>query len=116
MEKALERIYKMKFESVYPLYVAKVERKGRTLVELNEVLSWLTGFENPNEVKGEFGKLLSTIEFHPEAKLITGVVCGVRVENIEDPILKKVRLMDKIVDELAKGKSIEKIKRKQNCG
>ncbi|MCL2112558.1 MAG: DUF2200 domain-containing protein [Streptococcaceae bacterium] len=107
----LERIYKMKWEAVYPLYVAKIERKGRTVAELDEVLSWLTGCEEPSALTGTFEGLLSEKAFNPKADLIKGVICGVRVEEIQDPLIKKIRQMDKLVDELAKGKKIEKILR-----
>lgn len=104
-----DRIYKMTFESVYPLWLAKVERKGRSQAELDEILTWLTGYSVPSEVKGAFEKLFKNHDFHSQASLIKGVICGVRVEDIEDPIVQKVRYIDKIVDELAKGKKIEKI-------
>jgi hypothetical protein len=106
----------MSFGSVYPLYLAKVEKKGRTQDELDEVIRWLTGFS-----EGELRRHIddgTTLEdffayarLNPDAKLITGVVCGVRVEEIGDPLMQKIRYLDKLVDELAKGKAIEKVLR-----
>ncbi len=111
-----ERFAQMKFSTVYPLYLAKVERKGRTKAELHQVIQWLTGF---NEV--EIGQLItSNVSFalffdkatlHPNASLITGVICGYRVEEIENPLTQQVRYLDKLVDELAQGKKMEKILR-----
>lgn len=106
-----ERVKQMKFETVYPLYLAKVEKKGRTKEELDEVLTWLTGYTNPSQLTGSLGQLIENQPFNDHAPLITGVICGVRVEEIEDNFMKKLRYMDKVVDELAKGKSLEKIKR-----
>jgi len=106
-----ERVKQMKFETVYPLYLAKVEKKGRTKEELDEVLTWLTGYTNPSQLTGSLGQLIENQPFNDNAPLITGVICGVRVEEIEDKFMKKLRYMDKVVDELAKGKSLEKIKR-----
>ncbi|WP_276420343.1 DUF2200 domain-containing protein [Lactococcus garvieae] len=106
-----ERVKQMKFETVYPLYLAKVEKKGRTKEELDEVLTWLTGYTNPSQLTGSLGQLIENQPFNDNAPLITGVICGVRVEEIEDNFMKRLRYMDKVVDELAKGKSVEKIKR-----
>jgi len=106
-----ERVKQMKFETVYPLYLAKVEKKERTKEELDEVLTWLTGYTNPSQLTGSLGQLIENQPFNDNAPLITGVICGVRVEEIEDNFMKKLRYMDKVVDELAKGKSLEKIKR-----
>lgn len=112
----MHRIFAMSFASVYPLYVAKVERKGRTRAELDEVLRWLTGFDEA-ELQGHIAArttmqdLFDAARLHPNAPRITGVVCGVRVESIEDPLMQKIRYMDKLVDELAKGKALEKILR-----
>lgn len=111
----LERIYSYSWKSIYQLYVQKIERKGRSIQELNEILSWLTGYDekglhqqmDANKNLKDF--LVESPAFHPNSTKITGVICGYRVEEIEDPILQKIRYMDKIVDELAKGKSIEKI-------
>jgi hypothetical protein len=106
----------MKFSSVYPLYLNKVERKGRTQAELDQVISWLTGFDEKQllqTIKDElsFEAFFQKAKLHPNAHLITGVICGYRVEEIENPLTQKVRYLDKIVDELAKGKKMEKILR-----
>lgn len=111
-----KRVYAMPFSSIYPLYMAKVERKGRTTAELDEVIRWLTGFED-RELRAHIDGDTSLEEFfdastlNPNADLITGVICGIRVENIEDPLMQRIRYMDKIVDELAKGKALPKILR-----
>ncbi len=115
--KQAERVAKMTFASVYPHYVNKVERKGRTIAELHEVIEWLTGF-NEKKIKQLVDSKTTFAEFFDQAKLnanaglIKGLICGYRVEDIEDPFMQKVRYMDKIVDELAKGKTMEKILRK----
>ena len=106
----------MEFASVYPLYVAKVERKGRTRAELDEVILWLTGFDEPTLRRHiadgtTFEKFFAEAPMNPNASLITGVVCGIRVENIEDPLMQQIRYLDKLVDELAKGKAMEKVLR-----
>jgi len=111
-----ERMAKMIFGSVYPLYLAKVERKGRTREELNQVITWLTGFTNDQlqdliAQKVNFESFFSQASLHPNAPLITGLICGYRVEEIENPLTQKVRYLDKLVDELAKGKKMEKILR-----
>ncbi len=113
----LERVYRMKFSSVYPLYVAKAERKQRTKDEVDRIIRWLTGYTAAGLAK----QIRREVDFetffaeapalHPNTKLITGVVCGVRVESVEDPVLQKVRWLDKLIDELAKGRSLEKILR-----
>ena len=111
-----ERIAKMKFSSVYPLYLAKVEKKGRTKEELDQVVSWLTGFDN-NKVQElinegvNFETFFQQATMHPNAHLITGLICGYRVEEIEHTLTQQVRYLDKLVDELAKGKKMEKILR-----
>lgn len=111
------RIFGMPFARIYPLYVNKVERKGRTVAELDEVLTWLTGYDEAGlraavdsgvDMRGFFDEAPS---LNPNVDLITGVVCGVRVEDVEDPLMQKIRWMDKLVDELAKGKKMEKILR-----
>jgi len=110
------RLERMAFAAVYPLYVQKVERKGRTKDELDEVLRWLTGYEQ-HELEHHIAASTPLPEFfeqsslNPNASLITGVVCGVRVETIEDPFMQKLRYMDKLVDELAKGKAMAKVLR-----
>jgi len=111
-----EKIARMKFSSVYPLYLVKVERKGRTKEELDQVITWLTGFNEKEllqTIKDElsFEAFFDKAQLHPNAHLITGVICGYRVEEIENPLTQKVRYLDKIVDELAKGKKMEKILR-----
>ena len=112
-----ERVYRMAFATVYPLYVAKVERKGRTKEELHTVIHWLTGYTE----KGLQKVLDTNVDFrtffaeapklNPNVHLITGVICGYRVEDIEDPLMQQIRYLDKLVDELAKGRAMEKILR-----
>src|SRR4029077_5219643 len=111
-----ERFAKMTFASVYPLYLAKVERKGRTKDELHQVIKWLTGFDNKKlqELIKEnvtFETFFKRASLNPNAGLITGVICGYRVEEIEDTLTQQVRYLDKLVDELAKGRKMEKILR-----
>lgn len=112
-----ERIAKMTFASVYPHYVNKVERKGRSKEELHEVIQWLTGFgeQELNELiatKTTFENFFETAKLNPNAILIKGLICGYRVEEIENPLVRNVRYLDKLVDELAKGKKMESILRK----
>lgn len=112
-----ERIAKMTFASVYPHYVAKVEKKGRTVEELHQVIDWLTGFNSKKlqeqiDQKVTFETFFKNASVNPNAKLITGVICGYRVEEIENKLTQQVRYLDKLVDELAKGKNIEKICRR----
>lgn len=111
-----ERIAKMTFSSVYPHYVAKVEKKGRTKEELHQVIEWLTGFDDHLLKKHiddnvTFEELFQHATLNPNAHLITGVICGYRVEDIENPLTQKARYLDKLVDELARGKKMEKILR-----
>jgi len=111
-----ERIAKMIFASVYPLYLAKVEKKGRTKEELHQAITWLTGFNNEAlksliEKKVTFETFFGLASLNPNADLITGVICGYRVEEIENPLTRRVRYLDKLVDELAKGRKMEKILR-----
>lgn len=111
-----ERIAKMSFASVYPMYVQKVEKKGRTEEELHQVIEWLTGFDDEKlqELMGEnvtFETFFQRATLNPNAHLITGVICGYRVEEIENPLTQKARYLDKLVDELAKGRKMEKILR-----
>jgi hypothetical protein len=111
-----QRFAKMTFASVYPLYVTKVEKKGRTKEELHQVITWLTGFDNKKLaelIKGDenFDEFFQQATLNLNAHLITGVICGYRVEEIENPLTQKVRYMDKLVDELAKGRKMEKILR-----
>ncbi|MCE2497296.1 MAG: DUF2200 domain-containing protein [Flavobacteriales bacterium] len=110
------KIAEMKFGSVFPHYVKKVERKGRTKEELLEVIHWLTGFQSADleklsKDKVTFKEFFERATLNPNADLITGSICGYKIQEIETPLTKKVRFLDKIVDELAKGKAVEKIKR-----
>jgi hypothetical protein len=111
-----ERFAKMTFASVYPLYVTKVEKKGRTKEELLQVIEWLTGF-NKKQLQDQidkqvtFEKFFQNATLNTNARLITGVICGYRIEEIENPLTKKLRYLDKLVDELAKGRKMEKILR-----
>ena len=111
-----QRIANMTFGSVYPHYVAKVEKKGRTREELHEVITWLTGYDQKKlqqliDKKVTFSEFFGQAKLHPNASLITGVICGYRVEDIKEPLTQQVRYLDKLVDELAKGKKMEKILR-----
>ncbi|MBI5471939.1 MAG: DUF2200 domain-containing protein [Ignavibacteriae bacterium] len=111
-----QRIAQMTFASVYPMYVAKVEKKGRTKKELHQVIEWLTGFDNKKlqeliKANVTFEIFFRQASLNPNAHLITGVICGYRVEEIKDPLTQQVRYLDKLVDELAKGRKIEKILR-----
>jgi hypothetical protein len=112
----MSRIFTTSFASVYPHYVAKVERKGRTKAELDQVIEWLTGFDE-SALDGHlaagttFEGFFADARLNPHASLITGVVCGVRVEQVDDPLMQKIRYLDKLVDELAKGKSMDRILR-----
>jgi hypothetical protein len=111
------RIFAMPFASVYPMYVQKATRKGRTQDEVDRVILWLTGYDQAGlqrqiDARADFETFFAQAPgMHPNSALITGVVCGVRVEDVADPLMKKIRLLDKLVDELAKGKAIEKILR-----
>jgi hypothetical protein len=111
-----QRMAKMTFASVYPLYIAKVEKKGRTKDELHQVIEWLTGFDNKKiqqliKENVTFETFFQRASVNPNAKFITGVICGYRIEEIENPLTKQVRYLDKLVDELAKGRPMEKILR-----
>jgi hypothetical protein len=111
------RIYKMSFASVYPLYVAKAEKKGRTKAEVDTIICWLTGYgkeqlESQIESETDFETFFADApELNPARELIKGVVCGVRVEEVEEPTMREIRYLDKLIDELAKGKKMEKILR-----
>lgn len=111
-----QRLKNMTFSSIYPLYVEKIEKKGRTIEEMHTIIHWLTGY-TPEQIKNMRQDDTSLEDFflraniNPRAELIKGTICGYKIEEIEDPFLKKVRYLDKIVDELAKGKAIEKIMR-----
>jgi hypothetical protein len=111
------RIYTMAFSKVYPLYIKKVERKGRTKAEVDRIICWLTGY-TPAQLQKQIKQESNFEEFfaaapalNPKRSLITGLVCGVRVEEVEEPLMRKVRYLDKLVDELAKGKALDKILR-----
>jgi hypothetical protein len=112
----MSRIFTTSFASVYPHYVTKVEKKGRTKADVDQVIQWLTGFDEP-ALKGHLAAGTTFEDFFAEARLnahatlITGVVCGIRVEHVDDPLMQKIRYLDKLVDELAKGKSMDKILR-----
>ena len=113
---SLQRVFAMQVSKVWPLYIAKLERKERNLEDLKTVTRWLTGFtqqELDQHLAGgsTFAEFFEKAHINPNAELITGVICGVRVEQIEDPLMQKIRYLDKLVDELFKGKSIEKVLR-----
>lgn len=117
-----EKLYAMPFANVYPMYIKKAQAKGRTKEEVDEIICWLTG-HTQKSLEKELDKKTGLETFYKTApkmnsnvKLITGVVCGVRVEEIEDPVMKKIRYLDKLIDELAKGKAMEKILRKPAKG
>ncbi len=112
-----ERVFQMPFASVYPHYVNKVERKGRTVEELHTIIEWLTGYDEKAlkkiiADKTDFRTFFAEARLNPNVDKITGVICGYRVEDIEDPLMQRIRYLDKLVDELAKGKQMEKILRK----
>ena len=116
-----ERMAKMLFATVYPLYVTKIEKKGRTKKELNEVIEWLTGYNEKKiqsliDSNATFETFFMKAKLNPNAELITGLICGYRIEEIENPLTKKVRYLDKLVDELAKGRKMEKILRSEVGG
>ncbi|TKC06919.1 DUF2200 domain-containing protein [Pedobacter frigoris] len=112
------KVFKMSFASVYPHYVVKVEKKGRTIAELHEVIFWLTGYNEPSlqqliENRTDFETFFAGApQINPNVSKITGLICGYRVEEIEDPLMQQIRYLDKLIDELAKGKAMEKILRK----
>jgi hypothetical protein len=111
-----QRIAQMTFSSVYPHYVTKVEKKGRTVDELHEVIEWLTGFDEPTlekhiRSKITFQDFFAQAKLHPKTELITGTICGYKIQEIQTPLTKQVRYLDKLVDELAKGRKMEKILR-----
>jgi hypothetical protein len=114
----MSRIFTVSFASVYPHYVAKVEKKGRTKAELHQVIAWLTGFDEAalqDHLAAEttFEDFFADAQLNPHASMITGVVCGKRVEDIEDPLMQRIRYLDKLVDELARGKAMDKVLREQ---
>jgi hypothetical protein len=111
-----QRVYKMSFASVYPHYITKAERKGRTKAEVDEIICWLTGYEGSAlqkilDDKTNFETFFAEAKLHPNASQITGMICGYRIENIDDPVMQKVRYLDKLIDELAKGRAMNKILR-----
>ena len=116
-----QRVFAMQFAKVYPLYVQKAERKGRTKEEVDQIIFWLTGYDRrglQSQIEQQVG--LETFfeqapAVNPDSSLIKGVVCGVRVEDVEDPLMQKIRYLDKLIDELARGKAIEKILRQQGA-
>jgi hypothetical protein len=113
---SMSRIFTTSFASVYPHYVTKVEKKGRTKAELDQVIEWLTGFDEAvltdHLAAGTtFEDFFAAARLNPKASLITGAVCGIRVEDVEDPLMQKIRYLDKLVDELARGKAMEKVLR-----
>ncbi|MET0673914.1 MAG: DUF2200 domain-containing protein [Microbacterium pygmaeum] len=112
----MHRIFGTPFAAVYPLYIAKVERKGRSKGEVDEVIRWLTGFDQEQlqrqvDENSTFEQFFAEAHLNPDVALITGVVCGVRVEDIDDPLMQKIRYLDKLVDELARGKAMSKVLR-----
>ena len=114
-----QKVFSMSFSKIYPLYIQKAEKKNRTKEEVDEVISWLTGYSK-EELKDQIEKGVDLKNFfeeapaiNPNAALIKGTICGVRVEEIQDPLMQKIRYLDKLVDELAKGKAMEKILRKK---
>lgn len=112
----MSRIYEMPFGDVYPHYVTKVEKKGRTKAELHEVITWLTGYNDKKldeyiKNKSNFREFFAKAKLNPKSSQITGTICGVKIAEIEDPLLKQIRYLDKLVDELAKGRPMEKILR-----
>lgn len=115
--KTLQRVYAYSFASVYPLYVAKAEKKGRTKAEVDQIIRWLTGYTQKQldahlKKKTTFEAFFAQApKMNPSRTLITGVICGIRVEDIEEPLMQEIRYLDKLIDELAKGKAMEKILR-----
>ncbi|HET9907491.1 MAG TPA: DUF2200 domain-containing protein [Anaerolineales bacterium] len=115
-EKHHQRIANLTFASVYPMYIEKVEKKGRTKAELHQVIEWLTNFDQKKlqqliKENATFETFFQRASLNPNARLITGVICGVRVEEIDNPLTQQIRYLDKLVDELAKGRKMEKILR-----
>lgn len=113
----MHKIFKVPFAEVYPHYITKVERKGRTIGELNDAIQWLTGFSHEQIArhvvnKITFEEFFDQAQLNPAVDQIKGVICGVRIEEIEDPLMQKIRYMDKLVDEIAKGRPMEKVLRK----
>ena len=114
----MSRVFTVPVASVYPHYVTKVEKKGRTKAELHEVIEWLTGFDESAlskhlDAETTFEDFFAEATLNPHASQITGVICGLRVEDIDDPLMQKIRYLDKLVDELARGKALDKVLRRQ---
>ena len=112
-----ERVYKMSFASVYPHYITKAEKKGRTKAEVDEIIFWLTGYNEKDlqkilDDKTDFETFFTQAQINPNASKITGVICGYRIEEIEEELMQQIRYLDKMIDELAKGRKMEKILRK----
>jgi hypothetical protein len=112
----MHRVYGLPVADVYPLYLAKVEKKGRSKEELDQVISWLTGYSRSQlarhlSAKTDFEHFFEGAKLNPNAESITGVICGVKIQEIEDPLMKKIRFLDKLVDELAKGRPMDKVLR-----
>lgn len=117
MKTNFSRIYRMPFASVYPHYITKAEKKGRTKEEVDQIIFWLTGYDQKTlqkhlDEKTDFETFFKNATIHPSASKITGVICGYRIEEIEEELMRQIRYLDKLIDELAKGKKIEKILRK----
>ncbi len=115
--KDFARVYRMPFASVYPHYITKAEKKGRTKEEVDQIIFWLTGYDQKTlqkhlDEKTDFETFFKNATIHPNASKITGVICGYRIEEIEEELMRQIRYLDKLIDELAKGKKIEKILRK----
>lgn len=113
----MQKLHKMPFASVYPHYITKAEKKGRTKEEVDAIISWLTGYNKQTlqkhiDQKTDFETFFAKAKLHPNASMITGVICGYRIEEIEDKLTREIRYLDKLIDELAKGKAMEKILRK----
>jgi hypothetical protein len=114
--KDFARVYRMSFASVYPHYITKAEKKGRTKEEVNQIIFWLTGYDQKAlqkhlDEKTDFETFFKNATLHPNASKITGVICGYRIEEIEEELMRQIRYLDKLIDELAKGKKMEKILR-----
>jgi len=113
---AVSRVFTMSVASVYPHYVTKVTKKGRTVAELDAVIQWLTGFDEPTlrahlDQQTTFADFFAQADLNPNAHLITGAICGIRVEEVADPLMRQIRMLDKLVDELARGKPLSKVLR-----
>lgn len=117
MKSDFSRVYKMSFAGVYPHYIAKAEKKGRTKAEVDQIIFWLTGYDAEDlqhhlDNKTDFQTFFTQATINPNAEKITGVICGYRIEEIQEPLMRQIRYLDKLIDELAKGKTMDKILRK----